>query len=141
MRVRFTSVVWEEVAEVANKALTSLQDRVAHRIGSRSYGTGVDEVLGVLVSVDTEDNSRFAKPYNRLGTVTSTEGVRFRQLCLAVEFDPEHLTGRTDTELASLFAKGLCERLRTVPAGLPKGFDWKSFSVELMLALTAEYPA
>ncbi|MCI3135025.1 hypothetical protein [Phenylobacterium aquaticum] len=138
MRVRFTSIVWEEVHAVATDALTFLEDRVALRIGSRSYGTGIDEFLGVLVSVDTEDNSRFAKPYNNLGTVMSKEGVKFRQLCLAVELDPEDLTGRTDTELASLFAKGLCERLRTVPARLPKGFDWNSFSVELILALTAE---
>ncbi len=141
MRVRFTSIVWEEVHAVANNALTSLQDRVALRIGSRYYGTGVDEFLGVLVSVDTEDNSRFAEPYNKLGTVTPTEGVKFRQLRIAIELDPEDLTGRTDTELASLFAKGLCERLRTVPARLPKGFGWKSFSVELILALTAEYAA
>lgn len=137
MLVRFTSVVWEDVADAVLVALTAIGNQVAPLLEKRDYGAGVDAFLGVLVSVDDEDNSRFAKPHNRLGTVTDAKGRRFKQLSMALELSPDLLAGQTAAELRRLLAQQFARRLNERPFRLAKGFDWTSFSVDLQLALGA----
>ncbi|HEY8573176.1 hypothetical protein [Phenylobacterium sp.] len=136
MRVRFTSIVWEDVAEEARNALRSLKDRAAS-MRSRNYGSGVDAFLAVIVAVDEEDNARLAKPYNRLGMDRDADGKEFKQLCVAVQLPPSCLTGRTLAELTSLFAAKIAQRLAGAPPRVPKGFDWISFSADLRATLGA----
>nr|QQZ49140.1 hypothetical protein JKL49_18615 [Phenylobacterium glaciei] len=128
-------MVWEDVADVVLVALTAIGDQVAPLIEKRNYGAGVDAFLGVLVSVDDEDNSRFAKPHNRLGTVTDAKGRRFKQLSMAVELSPDLLAGQTAGELRRLFAQELAHRLNERPFRLARG------SIGLPSAWTFNWPS
>lgn len=137
MRIRFTSIVWEEVGEIVNTALVSLEGRVSGQLEKKDYGGGVESFLGVLVAVDKEDNGRFAKPHNRVGYVTGLGGERFKQISMAVEMLPSDLMGKDVAEISGLFMAALSRQLETPPIKPPNRFDWSDFTQSLRTTLTS----
>jgi hypothetical protein len=135
MRIQFTSIVWEDVGLTVNAALLRLEDGVNEIIGFRDYGGDVQSFMVALIAVDDEQNSRFAKQYNRVGFVKDTFDERFRQICISVEMLPSELEGKDVRQVSNLFVSATKARLELPGVKLPSRFDWIEFRDDFRRAL------
>lgn len=138
MEVRWTCDTSPEVGSLLGRATIELQEALTPLFRERSYGGGVDQLVVMVVSVDSDpsENIKICERHNKVGSykhpITSE---RVKYIGLALSFDPASIEGETDDQVRRLLCTALIGRLQEPGLKIPKAFDYERFSDDVSSAL------
>ena len=138
MDVRFTSVVWEDVANKVATATDAIEQTMQKGLPEQ-YGPQLDLLLVVVaVSEDPVENRRFVQAHTKVVSYKRWPSEEKRRLwSLAVEFQPSELENQTVEQMRVSIAARVAATLSTPSKLPPKSFDYSSFKTDALRAIEA----
>jgi hypothetical protein len=140
MKIRFTSIAWEEVSEQLSKVMVHLEKHFNTAFSDLSYGADVTQFTVVAIAVDSvmdsNQNEKFVKRHNKSGSYKHPlTGDKVKYISFALGYRHENLEGKDESELRRIFCTNLYNRMEAPFIKIPKGFDYQKFSSEMKFAL------
>ncbi len=140
MKIRFTSISWEEVSELLSKVMVHLEKHINASFSDLSYGADVTQFTAVAIAVDSvvdsSQNEKFAKRHDKSGTYKHPlTGEKVKYISFSLTYCYEDLEGKGESELRKIFCADLFKRLDDPNIKIPKGFDYPGFASAMKNAL------
>jgi len=140
MKIRFTSISWEEISELLSKVTVHLEEHFNVLFSDLSYGADVAQFTAVIVAVDSvidsTQNEKFTKLHNKSGTYKHLlTGEKIKYISFSLEYRFEDLDGRDESEISKIFCADLSKRMDAPNIKIPKGFDYPKFASAMKDAL------
>jgi len=138
MKVRVTSIVWEEVGELVRSVGAAMERALTAPFQDLSFGGGIDQLFIIIVSMssDVDENAKVCKGYNKVSRARHpVNGELIRSIGFAVPIDPDTLVTMTSRDLAGMICTTVAEKLTRRYPRLPKDFDYGQFTLHLGKAI------
>lgn len=111
MRIRFTSVVTEEISELIRLVTVELQEALKASLSKGTYEGGIEQFAAVIVAVGTQkENNEFVSKHNKLGSYKDFfSKKKIKYISYALPFNPEILINMEIADLKSMFCSELLD--------------------------------
>jgi hypothetical protein len=105
MKVRVTSIAWEEVGELVRSVGVAMEVALTDEFQHLTFGAEIDQLTIIVISLssDVDENARVSKGYNKIKRFRHPfNGEQMRTIGFAVPIDPDILVKMTSSDLKEM---------------------------------------